>query len=244
MDVAIVSYLNTLPFIHGFDNTSAGKDFNLILATPRDCAELFMTNKVDMALIPVGVLPLIPEYNIISDYCIGCNGAVRTVCLFYENNFDDIDEILLDTHSRTSVLLIQILMKKYFNKNVKYVNFDFGEKLILNKNQAVLAIGDKVFELEKNYTNKVDLGLAWKDWTTLPFAFAVFVATTKISLEHIEKLNSVLKYGIDHKSEIDFNEYAEINNLEEYLNNNISYEFDEEKEKALGLFLEEVEVIL
>jgi chorismate dehydratase len=238
IDVAIVSYLNTLPFIHGFQHTQEGKEFNLILATPRDCASLFIENKVDIALIPVAVLTELKDNKIISDFCIGCDGKVRTVCLFYKNDIDDLDEILLDTHSRTSILLIQILMEKYFHKKVKYIPSDINENIEISNNQAILAIGDKVFDIEKKYKHKIDLGEAWKEWTNLPFAFAVFIAKSDVSYITIQKLNAAITYGIENISELNLTEYSSIDSLENYLKNNISYALDTKKMKALGLYLE------
>ena len=157
VNVAIVSYLNTLPFIYGFKNHKVGKNFNLILATPRECADLFIDGKVDISLLPVGVLPSLSDYKIISNYCIGCDGPVRTVCLFYLNSIDDVTEILLDSDSRTSVLLIQILMKKFYKRKIRFIPTVFGNSnFILKDHQGILAIGDKTFELEKIY-KKIDL---------------------------------------------------------------------------------------
>jgi chorismate dehydratase len=240
VNVAIVSYLNTLPFIYGFQNHSAGINFKLIMATPRECAELFIKGQVDISLLPVGVLPTLPDYKIISNYCIGCDGKVRTVCLFYSNTFEEVTEILLDSDSRTSVLLIQIIMQKFYRKKVNFIPVDVeNTKINIANHQALLAIGDKTFDLEKKY-NKIDLGEVWKEWTALPFTFAAFVTNNALN-DNVEKdLNACLEFGIQNISDLNYEKYSNIEDLEKYLTTNISYDLNEQKMKALNLFLSEI----
>lgn len=239
VNVAIVSYLNTLPFIYGFQNHRLGQNFNLIMATPRACAELFINGKVDISLLPVGVLPTLSDYKIISNYCIGCDGKVRTVCLFYINSLDEVSEIFLDSDSRTSVLLIQILMKKYYKRNIKFMPLDVtNTNNFIENHQAILAIGDKTFELEKIY-KKIDLGEVWKEWTTLPFTFAAFVTSNVSDPETELELNECLQFGIQNIHNLNYENYKNIENLETYLTTNISYDLNDLKLEALHLFLNE-----
>ena len=46
----------------------------------------------------------------VSDYCIGCDGPVRSVCLFSDVSIEKIDKIYLDHHSRTSVELLRVYL--------------------------------------------------------------------------------------------------------------------------------------
>ena len=85
--ISAVKYANTYPFIYGL--TESGFDKKVILETdhPADCAAKLINRKVDIGLIPVASLPLLKEYHIISDYCIGANGIVRTVLLLSNCQF-------------------------------------------------------------------------------------------------------------------------------------------------------------
>lgn len=240
VNVAIVSYINTLPFIYGFQNHILGKNFNLIMATPRECAELFISGNVDISLLPVGVLPTLTDYKIISNYCIGCDGKVRTVCLFYSKSIDEVTEILLDSDSRTSVLLIQILMKRFYKKKIKFIPVQFDNTTFyIDNHQAILAIGDKTFELEKKY-QKIDLGEVWKEWTSLPFTFAAFVTNNSLEFNIELELNQCLEFGIQNIQSLNYDNYKNIENLETYLTTNISYDLNEQKIEALNLFLSEI----
>ena len=79
--ISAVKYANTYPFIYGL--TESGFEKKVILETdhPSDCAAKLISGRVDIGLIPVAALPMLKEYHIISDYCIGANGNVRTVML-------------------------------------------------------------------------------------------------------------------------------------------------------------------
>ena len=77
-DIAAVSYLNTVPFIYGIasaDNLRA----RLLLSPPSGCARTLAEGKAGIALIPVAAIPSIPDIDIVTPWCIGASGSVRTV---------------------------------------------------------------------------------------------------------------------------------------------------------------------
>ena len=109
--LSVVSYLNTIPFIYGLKQYGLDKKLDISLDIPFACAEKLLSKKVDIGLVPIVVLKQLEDAQIISDYCIGANGAVDTVCLFSDVSFDAVEGILLDYQSRTSVELLKILLK-------------------------------------------------------------------------------------------------------------------------------------
>jgi len=94
LSIAMVGYLNTVPLVHGLQSSS--EEYNIKLDVPASCYRYFNDGEVDVALVPVGVLPLMPQVKIVTDYCIGCDGEVRTVCLFSNTKLEDINTIYLD----------------------------------------------------------------------------------------------------------------------------------------------------
>ena len=161
--ISAVKYANTYPFIYVL--TESGFDKKVILETdhPADCASKLINGKVDIGLIPVAVLPLLKEYYIISDYCIGANGNVRTVMLLSNCPFEEIETIYLDYRSRSSVNLSKVLAKNFWKKEFEWINtsksFDFVN---IGLNEAVVLIGDQCFEYENRFRYKIDLALEWK----------------------------------------------------------------------------------
>jgi len=241
--LVMVNYLNSKPFEFGLSRSSFTKHLKIKTATPASCAQDFMHGNADIALLPVGALDDLKDYKIISDYCIGCDGEVRTVCIFSNEKIEDCTRLLLDNHSRTSFLLSQVLMKEYFRLELPFLPLSIDQYLN-QKGDAVLMIGDKVFEYEKDFKYKYDLGVIWKEWTGLPFVFAVWVAKNDLDASIENELNNAFKLGIGHLPEIIQAESSENLDLYYYFNHNIQYNFDKEKKKGLSHFLQLANQIL
>ena len=81
--ISAVSYLNTVPFVYGLKHSGTGilDKIDLSLDIPSICAEKLITGKVDIGLIPVAVISQLSHYKIISNYCIGAIGRVKSVIL-------------------------------------------------------------------------------------------------------------------------------------------------------------------
>lgn len=231
--LALVNYINARPFEYGLEHYH-DLSFNILLANPAECATLFSTGEVEIALVPVGALHKFEEYKVVTDYCIGCDGEVRTVCLFSNDNIENCHTIYLDDHSRTSVLLCRLIIEDYFGFKPRYIKAHV-EDIVLAAGEAKLMIGDKVFLIEDNYKYKYDLGSLWKGWHSLPFAFAVWIAKPHVSPAIIGHLNTALKNGLEHIKELANNDP----DLADYFSKYISYNLTDNKRRAIDLFLSE-----
>jgi chorismate dehydratase len=107
--VGIVSYLNTRPLIYGLKLPPIADEIELIEDTPSRLAELLVNNAIDIGLVPVAVIPQLKEYFISSDYCIGTETEVASVCLFSEVPLNEITKVYLDYQSLSSVALLKWL---------------------------------------------------------------------------------------------------------------------------------------
>ena len=241
--ISAVRYANTYPFIWGLKESGFEKRVILETDHPADCAAKLISGKADIGLVPVAALPLIRSYHIISEYCIGANGKVRTVMLLSNCDFRDIEAINLDYRSKSSVNLTRVLAKNMWKKEYKWINtsneFDFVN---IGKKEAVVLIGDQCFELENRFNHKVDLAEEWKKQTGLPFVFACWASNTDLDIDFISDFNSALKSGVDNIDKVAaaFSKSSGIEKdvLRNYLKYNIDYIFDSEKKKAMNLFLE------
>lgn len=241
--ISAVKYANTYPFIWGL--RESGFDKRVILETdhPADCASKLISGKADIGLIPVAALPLIKNYNIISDFCIGANGKVRTVMLLSNCPFDKVEAINLDYRSKSSVNLTRVLAKYMWKREFRWINttekFDFEN---IGQNQAVVLIGDQCFVLEKRFKYKIDLAEEWKKQTGLPFVFACWTANCQLGQEFINDFNLALKSGVDNIDKVAeaYGKYGVIgeDELKDYLKNNIDFNFDSEKKTGMKLFLD------
>ena len=243
LKISAVSYLNTIPFIHGLKQSELIKTIDLQLDYPSICADKLINGTVDLALVPVAVIPKLKEAYIISDYCIGANGAVDTVCLYSDVPIEEIESIALDYQSRTSVALLRVLLKEYWqlNPELKKANVGFEENI--KGNHAALVIGDRAFALNTKHAYIYDLSAIWKEMTGLPFVFAAWVANKKLPQDFIISFNKALEKGlsnIDKALALEGDSYPNCKNPEDYLNNKISYNLDVEKQKGMELFLRKI----
>jgi chorismate dehydratase len=241
--ISAVKYANTYPFIWGLRESGFDKRVFLETDHPAECAAKLINGKADIGLVPVAALPLMTKYNIISDYCIGANGKVRTVMLLSNCPFNSIESINLDYRSRSSVNLTKVLAKHKWKKEYRWVDtseqFDFEN---IGRNEAVVLIGDQCFAFEEKFKYKIDLAEEWKNMTGLPFVFACWVSNRELNDEFVKDFNIALKSGVDNIGKVAkayaANGVINESDLKEYLTMNIDYIFNDDKKKGMKLFLE------
>lgn len=240
--ISAVKYANTYPFIYGLRETGFDKKVILEIDHPADCAGKLINGSVDIGLIPVGALPGLKEHYIISDYCIGANGKVRTVMLLSNCAFEDIKTINLDYRSRSSVNLTKVLAQYKWKKEFNWVNtsekFDFEKH---GENEGTVLIGDQCFESENKFINKIDLAEEWKDFTGLPFVFACWVSNKPLSKEFLASFNDALSFGVNNIDKaaayFAFKSVISESELKIYLKENIDFVLEDRKRQGMKLFL-------
>jgi chorismate dehydratase len=240
--ISAVKYANTAPFIWGLNRSEIARIATIETDHPAVCARKLMEGSADIGLIPVAAIPRVPGSRIISDYCIGTNGNVRTVMLLSNCPFDQLTVINLDYRSVSSVTLVKVLAKHFWKKDFKWK--DTSEKtdfFNIECHESVVLIGDQCFESESKFTYGIDLALEWKKFTGLPFVFACWVANRDIDSEFLQLFNNALKDGVENIQAVvrDNGDTGIIKNedLFGYLTKNIDFLLDEKKREAMYLFL-------
>ena len=232
-----MSYLNTKPLIYGFEKGMMINEVELITDFPASIADMLINDEVDIALVPIATIPLLNEYHIITDYCIGTTGEVASVCLFSDVPLTEIKTILLDYQSRSSAGLLKILLKDYWKLNVNLVNADANYEEKILGTTAGLVIGDRAFIQRKKSKYIFDLGTAWKEMTGLPFLFAAWIANKKLPQTFVEKFNQTTGKGLKNLTEIILaNPYTHYD-LKKYYEENISFNLDDDKRRGLVEYL-------
>ena len=239
--VGAVSYLNTKPLLYGIEHSSVINEIDLAIDYPSRIANMLLKNEIDIGLVPVAILPKIKTHYINTDYCIGSNGAVASVCLFSEAPIDKIEKVLLDYQSQTSVQLVKILLKEYWKVNPKLIDAKEDFRKEIKGTTAALVIGDRALEQRKISGYVYDLGDAWKNFTSLPFVFAAWISNKKLDDLFVQKFNDANKYGVDNIKTLLTHTRYDVFDLHQYYTKHISYILDEEKRKGLNLFLKYLE---
>jgi chorismate dehydratase len=235
-----VSYLNTKPLLYGIERAGIMEDIELITDYPSRIADMLLNDEIDIGLVPVSIIPLMKEYYINTDYCIGSNGAVASVCLFSEVPITQVEKLLLDYQSRTSVQLARLLLKEYWKKKLVFADggTDFREKI--TGTTAGVVIGDRALEQRKISRYHYDLGEAWKLHTGLPFVYAAWISNKKLEPGFIREFNEANKAGIGLIDQLVQNTEYHFFDLDTYYKKYISFELDEEKKQGMKLFLKSI----
>ena len=240
----IVNYLNTRPLIYGLEKPPVAERIELIGDYPSKIARMLISGEIDLGLIPVAVIPQLPEYHIVGDYCIGAEGEIASVALFSEVPMKEIEKVYLDYQSRTSVALLRFLMKEYWGiqpEIIEATGEDYREKI--TGTTAGLVIGDRALEQRKISTFIYDLGSEWKKITGLPFVFAAWVSTRQLPEEFIELFNAANAMGLEKIDEIVTANPFPLYDLKKYYTLHLSYHLDASKKKGMERFLEEIKLI-
>lgn len=239
--ISIVSYLNSKPFLLGIKKSGLDSQLEMSLDIPSKIVAKLSFNLADIGLIPVAGLADLAKYKIISDYCIGAVGKVKTVVLVADVPLNEIENVLMDYQSRTSVLLAKVLAKFFWKKEFRWENTcsNFQHKSITGNTAGVL-IGDRVFEVEGKYKYTYDLSEEWEQFTGLPFVFAVWAANKELSAAFENEFNNALKLGLENMKEVvkqEQKDYPDVD-IKSYFTENISYELDDTKRKGMQQFLQ------
>lgn len=234
--ISAVAYTNTKAFIYGIAHSDIINKIDLSLDIPTDCAAKVINGQADIGLMPVAAIPLVPNANIVADYCIGSDGAVNSVFIFSDVPVNEIRTLRLDSHSRTSNNLAKVLLKFFWKQEVEFTTD------VNAKTDAIVLIGDRTFGKKNDFPFAYDMGEEWKNFTGLPFMYAAWVANKEISQAFKNEFNAALKFGLDHRQEV-LKSLPQTENfdLEDYLYQKLQFEVTDDRRKALKLFLEYIE---
>ncbi len=243
--VGAVSYLNTKPLLYGLQHGPIKDEIELILDYPARLVDMLKTGAIDIGLVPVGALPELGEYHIVSDYCIGTEGEVASVAVFSQVPMEEIETVILDYQSRTSVKLCKLLFDKHWKRAVRFIdatNDDYIDEI--KSTTAGLIIGDRALSYRGKSNYIYDLGLGWKEMTGLPFVFAVWVSSKNLDTKFIKSFSDSTALGLLNLDEIKQDNSFSSYDLDVYYSKNISYMLSEEKRKGLEQFLKNIFVNL
>jgi cyclic dehypoxanthinyl futalosine synthase len=149
---AAVSFLNARPLTAGLAGSPL---IDLVLAEPSLCASMLEAGDVDLALLPVGALPG-HDWEVVPGIGIGADGPVETVVLAGEEPPETWDEVFLDTASRTSQILAQLVLRER-GLTPRYTHLPALEGLARAVGpKGALVIGDRAFEVKRKVV--LDLG--------------------------------------------------------------------------------------
>lgn len=229
--------------MYGIERSDVMKDIELSVNYPSVLAKQLSEGVIDVALLPVAAMKSVPDARIIADYGIAADGEVASVAIFSHVPMEEVDTILLDYQSRTSVMLARVLLRDYWKKTVMFepATEHFIEHITDKK--AGVIIGDRALKHLNDFEYVYDLSTAWKDLTGLPFVFAAWVANKELPQEFIDAFNEANAAGLNYIDTVVAATPYPHYDLKKYYTENIHYLLDDEKKKGLNKFLELIQTL-
>ncbi|MGN6397026.1 MAG: menaquinone biosynthetic enzyme MqnA/MqnD family protein [Mucilaginibacter sp.] len=242
--ISAVSYTNTKPFLYGIEHSDIINKIDLSLDMPSDCAQKLIDDKVDIGLIPVAAILDLPQWEIVSDYCIGASGPVNSVFIFSNCAAEDIRTLQLDPESRSSNNLARVLLKNYWKADYQPILDAPDYAASAEPTTAFVQIGDRTFGKKQQYKYVYDLAEEWNKFTGLPFVFAAWVANKSVPADFMDEFNQAMKYGLEHRADLlkDLSARPDFD-LEDYLMHKLDFNLTGDKKKALHLFHEYIKAL-
>ncbi|WP_432140001.1 MULTISPECIES: menaquinone biosynthetic enzyme MqnA/MqnD family protein [unclassified Streptomyces] len=182
--VGHIQFLNCLPLFWGLARTGTLLDMDLRADTPDGLNEALAAGELDIGPISlVEFLRHADDLIALPDIAVGSDGDVMSCLLISQVPLEDLDgkPVALGSTSRTSVRLAQLLLAERVGVRPEYYVCPPDLRTMMSEAKAAVVIGDAalraaLYEAPRMGLRVHDLGRMWKDWTGLPFVFAVFAA--------------------------------------------------------------------
>ena len=246
--ISASSYSNTAPLVWSFlYGRNHGKVEIILDNAPARSAELLAQDRVDAALVPVIAYQTIDELNLIPDVCVGAREKVRSVCLITKGEeLKDVRVVSLDASSLTSVVLTKIIFREFLGFEPEWRQAEPNIDNMLSDADGALLIGDPALKLSDPVLRNrppalriFDLAELWHEHTGLGFVFATWMTRRgKTPIDFALARDE----GVAHLDEIVANYENDIplglNEMKEYLSQNISYSIDESMQRGMKLYFE------
>lgn len=242
--IAASSYLNSAPLIWSFLHGPHRGSVEFTEAVPARCAELLARSAVDVALVPVIEYQRIAGGALVPNVCVGSQKEVLSVVLVSKNKrLEDIRSIALDESSRTSATLVKVIFREFLEHEPEWTTRSPDLDAMLEQNDAALIIGDPGMTFPRTGLNVWDMAALWRQHTGLGFVFAMWmVRDDAVARSHEVDFAGARDEGVAHIEEI-VQSYRDkipmrVDELRNYLTENIVFKVDESMEEGLRLYFE------
>lgn len=244
--IGAVSYLNTKPLVHGL--MEADESLQVVFDLPSRLADRLQRKDLDVALIPSFEYLRHADYVIISDACIACRQRVMSVRLFADRPLAEVRTLALDEGSRTSAVLVQILLDHLHQVSPRLEALPIGHGLDEARADAVLLIGDRAIRARSSRYHPVwDLGELWNRHFETPFVFAVWAGHSDLkssTRDHVSQaLQEARDRGVEAIDSIAAQEHAAVGLSVEacvdYLRNHLHFYLELDELAGLERFRQE-----
>lgn len=246
-------------FEHEPEQSRLAERYSIHRTMPSECAAQLENGTADIGLVPIASCATTPDLFIIPGCTIASLDSVRSILLVMRKaqGAGEVRTVAVDTSSRTSLVYMQILFRRYWLGQPRYVPHAPDLAAMLEHCDAALLIGDPALlaledasarEVRTGETlNYLDLAHEWKQRTGTPWVSALWAVrnealrTVDLSAQSvIDHFVRSRDHGLMHINDLALEWEAKISLSREairsYLTNNIHYVLDESCLEGMELF--------
>ncbi len=195
-----IDYLNVWPVYYAMEHGFTGNPCRITARCPSELNAMVCRGDLDISAVSSVMYARYPQlFKIVPGLAIACAGPVHSVLLLSKKPMEALEgeDILLTSHSDTSVVLLKVLMERYWRvQGVRYHRGALSTALANGSSPAAfLAIGDEalVWGRHPEYPHRWDLAEVWNRWTGLPFVFALWVVRRDVAAHEPLRVQEVVR---------------------------------------------------
>lgn len=178
--VGVVHYLNSWPLAWSFLSGNPPEGTEAIYLPPARVADGLAMGELEVGLIPSAELQRVPGLSVVPGLCIASQHEVKSVLLVSQVPTEQIRSVALDESSRTSAVLVQLLLAERHGVRPEVAPFRPDLAAMLATADAALLIGDPALRVDREGLHVIDLAAEWRSLTGLPFVFAVWATAAGV----------------------------------------------------------------
>jgi chorismate dehydratase len=203
LKIGKIPYANLSPIFYMLQEESDCSDYEFIEGVPSTLNRLLRSGGIDVSpSSSIEYLRYQERYMLIDGHSISSKGPVESILFLSRNPIERLKgkTVLTSSQSDTSVVLLGIILKKFYKIECVLKPTDEALESLLNKADAFLSIGDEALKAKKVVTSYklqvtsekqiknselrtpnseltyiYDLGDLWYRNTGLPFVFALWI---------------------------------------------------------------------
>ena len=244
--IGVIDFVNARPLARGLEQEGRA-DVELVHGRPGVLADRLRFGELDAALIPAVEFFLGVGAAVVPGSCIGSRGPVASIRFLARRPLPEIDRVLVDRGSRTSVAMLRLLLERAHRLSPDFHIYrpDPSRPFLGPDGEeadAALVIGDLALEIRPDPVwTVIDLGDWWEGTFHRPFVYAVWAARDEeLAMELAEAVRESHRAG-ERDLPLICEEVAARKGwpellVHEYFTRNLDYRLDDDAVAGLRLF--------
>jgi len=194
MRLGYIDYLNCYPFYFRMFEKKPVPKTSIYPGYPCTLNKMMAHGQLDMSPISSATCAQIADdVLVLPQFCLSSVGYVGSVILISKIPIEDLNQkkVGITRASHTSVVLLKVLLKKYYRLEPSYIPTE--PRPVLKDMDAALVIGNDAMAITSEPVSYIyDLGDLWLRKTGFPVVFAVFAVRQSVVEKYKLQIKSVV----------------------------------------------------